>query len=132
MIQIIFITALIVFFFHAITWEGMIFSFVSRFFKTTPDYIKKPLFACPVCMTIWWAPSIIAVGIAGNAWQIDNVYQLSIIVTASAGVNTFFTYIVSFAKSFIKEDCCTTRKKPTREEIKARRKRIYQIQTQSA
>lgn len=132
MSEIIFITALIVLFLHVCCWEGMIFSFVTKILKNIPDYLKKPLFSCPICMTIWWGPSIIACGIVGNIWQVDNVWQLSIIITAASGINTVFTYIISVAKAIIKgmkqEDCCTGKYNPSREEVMARRKRLLQYQ----
>lgn len=140
MTETIFITALIVLFLHVCCWEGMIFSFVSGSLKDIPDYLKKPLYSCPICMLIWWGPSIVACGIVGNIWQVANIWQLSIIITAAAGVNTVFIYIISVAKAVIKDlkedDCCSAKPRQTRQEIRQRRQRLVnsliQYQTKSA
>lgn len=130
MIQIIIITALIVLFFHVCTWKGMVFSFVSEFFKrtTVPDYLKKPLYDCPVCATVWWGPVVIACGILGNVWIVSNYLQLAIILSASAGLNAIFIYIINQGKAIAKTldeyDCNCTKKEDQRTE---RLKRINQF-----
>lgn len=133
MISIITITALIVLFFHVCTWKGMVFSFVSEFFKDFPDYIKKPLYDCPICMAPWWGPSIVACGIAGDVWMVSNVWQLLMVVAGAAGVNTLLIYIINqgkaLAKAFGKDYECNCSPK---EQIQAeRQKRLSEIVSKS-
>lgn len=99
MIEIAFITAMIVYFFHACTWEGMIFAVVDKALKNQPDYLRKPLYDCPICMSVWWGPVIISIGILARAWVITNLWQLILTVFLSAAINIFFAYIISNLKN---------------------------------
>lgn len=116
MIEIIFITALVVLFFHVCTWPGMIFSFVAKALKDLPGYLKKPLYDCPICACIWWGPAVVACGILGKIWQVVNVWQLAIIVSAAAGINTVLIYVINqgkqLAKTLGESECnCTSKEK---------------------
>jgi len=123
MIQTIFITALIILFFHVCTWPGMVFSFVSEALKNVPAYLKKPLFDCPICMCPWWGPTVVACGIVGNVWHVDNVWQLAIIVASAAGINTVLIYVINqgkqLAKTLNESECnCTSKEKIRDERLK--------------
>lgn len=48
------IVAMIVMAIHAVFIPGMIFGFVRKLFENAPEWVKNPLFDCPVCMTPWW------------------------------------------------------------------------------
>lgn len=132
MLTTIAITALICLSFHVFTWEGMVFHFVDDALKDLPEYLKKPLYSCPTCSTVWWSPSIVAAGILGNVWQVNNFWQLFIIMAAAAGLNTIFSYIIGSGKAVIKhlkeDDCCEGKEKPGKEDVAARRNRLLQYQ----
>lgn len=130
MIEIIVIVALIVYFFYECTRKGMVFSFVADTLDACPAWMKKPLFDCPICMVVWWGPSIIACGIIGNVWQVSNVWKLSMIIAAAAGTNTFINYLVEQGKAISKslnESDCNCTKKETVDEKKANRKKRLNI-----
>ena len=129
MIEIALITALIVLFLHVCTWEGMIFSFVDKSLKHLPEYLKKPLYSCPICATIWWGPSIIACSILGKIWPVVNVWQLAIIISAAAAINTVLIYVVNAGKAISKSfnddyDCGCTKKETEQDKSLKRRERI--------
>ena len=132
MSETIIITALICLSFHVFTWPGMVFHFVDDALKDLPEYLKKPLYSCPTCSTVWWSPSIVAVGMLGNVWQVVNFWQLFIIMASASALNTIFGYIIGSGKAIIKhlkeDDCCGGKEKPGKEEIAARRKRLLQFQ----
>lgn len=81
-----FIVAVIVYFIHACTWEKMIFGFVRKALKKMPDWLKKPLFDCPTCMTIWWGPSILGLAIVKMNIYITGPECVAILFFA-AGLN---------------------------------------------
>ena len=120
MIEISFITALIVLFFYECTREGMIFHFVDKSLKKLPGYLKKPLYDCPICACIWWGPSIVACGIIGNVWKVDNIWQLAMIVSGAGGINTVLIYIINqgkqLAKTFGESECSCTSKEELQDE----------------
>lgn len=114
MTEPIFITAFIVLFLHICTREGMIFSFVSALLKPLPDYIKKPLYDCPICMTIWWGSLILFLGNLNSIWQVHNPIEWIFILFSAAGINTVLIYIVDSSKAITKSlnesDCNCTKK----------------------
>lgn len=135
MLQIAFIVAVVVLLFHACTWEGMIFYFINTTLHKLPDYLKKPLYDCPICATVWWGPAVVACGILGHAWSVTNVWQLSIIVAAAAGINTILIYIINpgkaIATALTNDYDCSCSKKEVRDEdpVLNRRKRIESLGT---
>ena len=102
MIKIAFITAMIVILFHAFAWKGMVFYFIDEALCDLPDYFKKPLYSCPICMSIWWGPAILAVGILAKLWQFANFLQIAIIVCLAAAMNIFLIYIINVLKNIAK------------------------------
>jgi hypothetical protein len=132
MLQTSFIVALIVLFFHVCTWEGMIFSFISRSLHGLSDKLKKPLYDCPICATVWWGPAIVACGMCGHVWIVSNMWQLSIIIAAAAGINTVLIYVVNQGKALTKTlneyDCnCTKKEKQNEHTQSARQGRLNKI-----
>jgi hypothetical protein len=92
----------------------MVFSFVPTTLKDIPGYLKKPLFDCSICMSIWWGSPIVACGILAKLWIVNNVWQLAIIVSSAAGLNVVFSYIVNQGKAISKTlneyECNCTKK----------------------
>ena len=54
MLEAALIIAFIVYFLKATTWKGMIFYELAEKLEHWPEFIRKPLYECPVCMTPWW------------------------------------------------------------------------------
>lgn len=55
MIQQVIFIALSVYFIHACFWPTMIFGKLAQDADTwMPEWAKKPLYDCPICMTVWW------------------------------------------------------------------------------
>lgn len=133
MIEKSFILALIVLFLHACTWKGMIFSFVAENLKDLPDFIKKPLYDCPICMTLWWGALINWIGNISNIWQSHNPVELGFILFAAAGINTVLIYIVEQGKAVSKalneSDCNCTKKLTQEDKAEERKNRIDKFVT---
>ncbi len=102
MLEPVIIVALCVLFLHVCTWEGMVFHVVSNSLWKLHSWLKKPLYDCPICMAIWWGPMIVAIGILGDAWHVNSIYQLAIIVTAAGAVNAVLIYLISADRAEIK------------------------------
>lgn len=126
MISIVFTISLIVIFLHECTRPGMIFSFVASSLDHLPSYLRKPLYDCPICMIPWWGPSILALGIIGKLWYINNVLSFFIVIGLASGVNIFLVNFLNVLKSAVKmmgqTDCHCENKEKKAEE---RRQRIY-------
>lgn len=89
------IIAFIVYFLRATTWKGMIFFPLAERAKNFPDYIKKPLYECPICMTPWWG---VAIYLAGHYTELAEFNELSVqrlvfTVFTASGINTLFVLI---------------------------------------
>ena len=98
MIETSFIVALSVLFIHATTWEGMIFRSVYEQLKHLPDWIKKPLYDCPICMAPWWgALMMLTFHLVTGVWR--KILGWLLILFAAGGINTVLIYIVSYAKN---------------------------------
>ena len=55
MIELSILIAFAVLFIHTTTTEGNIFEDVANFLDTKlPDWIIKPLYGCPICMSFWY------------------------------------------------------------------------------
>lgn len=80
--------ALVIWFIHATTWEGMIFGFVRKKLYHFPVWIKKPLYLCVICMSPWYA-----VGcwfLFGNVISLDILYFALIV----GGINTIASLLI--------------------------------------
>lgn len=82
-----FVIAFVVWFIHACTWEGMIFSGIAQRLWTLPTWLKKPLYDCPICMAPWWGMLILI--LQGNPPCLNAL----IAVCIAGGINAV---IVSF------------------------------------
>lgn len=94
MLEIALIISVTVVFLHASTWEGMILQSIPVFFWNVPVWIKKPLFSCPVCMTLWWGPSILATGIVSFHCPVTSSGQMAMLVLSAAGINVVLTSLI--------------------------------------
>lgn len=92
MLESALIVAFIVYFLKATTWKGMIFYELTEKLEHWPEFVRKPLYECPVCMTPWWGIVIYFLGyLAGLPEFADISFQriLFTVFTAS-GINTVF------------------------------------------
>jgi hypothetical protein len=92
MLETAFIIAFIVYFIKATTWKGMIFHSLTEKLEGLPEFIRKPLFECPVCMTPWWG---IIIYLTGHYAGLPEFFTISIqrlifTVFVAAGINTIF------------------------------------------
>lgn len=130
MIETIFITALIVLFIYECTREGMIFESIGNKLKPLPDFIKKPLYDCPICMVPWHGSLLIFIGNTANVWHVHNPVEWVFILFAGAGINTVLIYIIdqgkAITKSLNESDCNCTKRLTEEEKSEQRRKRIEQ------
>jgi hypothetical protein len=101
MLQWIVITALIVLFLHVTTWEGMIFEIVSDKLRPLPDYIKKPLYDCPICMAPWWGSVVLTIAYLTHSLPPFNAFQWVAILFAAGGLNTLLIYIISLCRDYV-------------------------------
>lgn len=92
------ITALLiayaVLFIHATTWEGQIFEKVGDYLQTRlPEWIQKPLYDCPICMSFWY----------GTAIQLllhkNFGVELFLEVFAAAGINVINVVVIRYYKA---------------------------------
>jgi hypothetical protein len=102
--------ALITLFLHACTWDGMILEVVHAVLQDLPVFLKKPLYDCPICMTIWWGPTIAGIGVVGNLWVIANTWQLFLYVVTAAGLNVILSMLVNYLRGNVKRKCNCERK----------------------
>ena len=95
MVETAFIIAFIVYFIKATTWKGMIFYELTEKLERWPEFVRKPLYECPVCMTPWWGIAIYFTGhYAGLPEFADISFQrLFFTVFTAAGINTIFLII---------------------------------------
>lgn len=95
MLQNAIIIAFIVQFLHACTWEGMIFNSLTERLWTLPNWIKMPLYGCPICMTPWWgAFMLMAVVVAtGYPMAMHDVIEGVFTLFAAAGINAVFVQL---------------------------------------
>lgn len=82
----------VVFFIHACTWPGMVFSFVRYSLDGLPAILRKPLYDCPTCMTVWWGPTIIATGVYLQVFPVEtNPFVWLFSIVTAAGINAMVT-----------------------------------------
>ena len=98
MLETSFIVAFAVMFIHASFWEGMIFGKVAEAMHSWPDWIKKPLYDCPICMSFWHGLWIIAALQATGYVNYCNPLPVLLTLFAAGGINTVLIYIISYAK----------------------------------
>lgn len=90
------IISLIVQFLYEITHEGMILQVVDKvIFKVNP-YLKKPLYDCPVCMSIWWGSPICCFCMLYCNWEFENWQQIIFTSILAGGINVIFSHLKFF------------------------------------
>lgn len=89
MIEHAIIIAFATLFLHACTWEGMIFGFIPAITWNWAEWIKKPLYDCPICMSFWWGGMILL--LLGNSFSIE----FFITLLAAGGINVLLVSIIS-------------------------------------
>lgn len=80
------ILALCVYFIHACTWEGMIFYPVSSKLWNLTPWLKKPLFACPICMSPWYGSFLI--------WLFSWHWSLALLLSAG-GITVVLDVVIN-------------------------------------
>jgi len=81
MIELSVLITFAVLFINSTTWEGMIFEDVANYLDTKlPEWVSKPLYGCPICMSIWWGSAFY---LLYEGWNIE----MLIVVFAAAGMN---------------------------------------------
>ena len=99
MIELSILIAFAVLFLNATTWEGQIFEDVANWLDTKlPEWISKPLYGCPICMSFWWGSFayIVYEGVE---------IEMILVVFAAAGINAFIVNLNNYIeKAGTKED----------------------------
>ena len=81
MIELSILIAFAVLFIHTTTTEGHIFEDVANFLDTKlPDWIIKPLYGCPICMSFWYGSVFYLFYNGFDKWIV-------IVVFCAAGIN---------------------------------------------
>lgn len=81
------IVALIVMFIYSCFGEGMIFGKIQNYAFNWPEWLKKPLFGCPICMAPWWGVLVLVlIGLVSGMWL--PWWQWIVIVAIAGGINT--------------------------------------------
>ena len=95
MIELSILIAFAVLFIHTTTNEGHIFDDVANWLDTKlPEWIIKPLYGCPICMSFWYGSVFYLIYNGFDNWII-------IVVFAAAGINAA---IVNLNNSITKDD----------------------------
>jgi hypothetical protein len=81
------IIALSVFGYYACFWEKAIFGKVAAWLKKRlPEYLRKPLFECPICMVPWYGvPAYLFI------WGWNK--ELILVIFAAMGINAIVVVI---------------------------------------
>ena len=95
MIELSVLIAFAVLFIHTTTNEGHIFEDVANWLDTKlPEWIIKPLYGCPICMSFWYGSVFYLFYNGFDNWII-------IVVFCAAGINAA---IVNLNNSITKDD----------------------------
>jgi hypothetical protein len=95
MIEMAVIIALTVFFLHECTREGMIFGFVYYWLYDLPSGIKKPLFDCPTCMSVWYGIVIIFICRWTGYTPVASFWQYVICLFMAGGINAVLLGLIN-------------------------------------
>ena len=95
MVSTAFIIAFIVYFIKATTWKGMIFHEITNKIELWPEFIRKPLYECPICMTPWWGLIIYLIGHYSGLQEFGDLSIARVVFTilVASGINTIFLLI---------------------------------------
>jgi len=99
MIELSILIAFAVLFLNATTWEGQIFEDVANWLDTKlPEWIIKPLYGCPICMSFWYGSAMYILYHGLDKW-------ILIVVFCAAGINAFIVNLNNYIqKAGTKED----------------------------
>lgn len=89
-----FAIAMIVYFLYHSTFKGMIFGGFRKWSKNWPEWIKKPLYDCPVCMCAWWGFPVLVLGYYGMCWDLGNVWWCIACMFVAGGINSVVSQII--------------------------------------
>lgn len=104
MIELALLIAYAVFFMHVTTWEGHIFEEVGNLLDMKlPEWIAKPLYACPICMSFWWGVAAMALMRVTGVHHF-NIVQVILVVFAAGGINTINAIISKWYQKLIREE----------------------------
>jgi hypothetical protein len=93
-----------VLFIHATTWEGQIWEDVGNWLdRKLPEWLSKPLYGCPICMSFWWGFVIVCL-LQGFKVAYYNGIENSIIVFAAGGVSVINVIICKWYQRMIDEE----------------------------
>jgi len=88
-----------VLFIHATTWEGQIWEDVGNWLdRKLPEWISKPLYGCPICMSFWYGGIILFL----FGWQFNVMFVLT--VFAAGGVSVINVIICKWYQRMIDEE----------------------------
>lgn len=88
MIGIAFCLAFAIFFIHVTTWDSHIFHGVNKLTENWPEWIRKPLFDCPICMSPWWGMAIQGVfNLIGITIFSNNIMIMFFTCMVAGGIN---------------------------------------------
>lgn len=94
------IIAFAVLFIHCATREGMLLGKVAYYFGDAPDWMKMPLYECPVCMTPWWGTWFLFCG-----WFVGDIsmtiYQTIMTLLCAGGINSIVMYVFSIYGQYL-------------------------------
>ena len=80
----------------------MINEWVPRLAFNWPEWIKKPLFACPICMAWWHGLLILFIGYKADIFPPYGIVAQFLIISAAGGINAVLIYIISANKEEVK------------------------------
>ena len=83
MIGVSFLIAFTVFFIHVTTWPSHIWEKPANWLdRNIPEWLSKPLYGCPICMTPHWGFVIHSI-----FWGVN--WIMIVTIFAAAGINVF-------------------------------------------
>lgn len=103
MLEYIFTIAFMTLFLHASTWDGMINAWIPKVTYNWPEWVKKPLYDCPICCAPWWGALILLLSHLTGSLPAFNWFQVVCILFGAGGVNTVLIYMISSDKELTKE-----------------------------
>lgn len=96
-----------VFFLNVIfNWQGQIFDKLGEWLdERLPEYISKPLYGCPICMSIWWGVAFQYVMYLNGVEGYGNAF-VPIFLTAmcAGGINVINVVIGKWYEKMTEDD----------------------------
>lgn len=97
-----FAIALIVFFIHACYQEEMIFHWAAKWFEEIlPEFLHKPVFSCPICMTPYYGAVIYLFATMSGVKGFESIHIPTMLFTllVASGFSTLFVYLLRLVES---------------------------------